>query len=384
MADSIQIANAPRQDTRTRELARTGTQGLAVRSAELVRRGLRDLARDSNWLIRKVFQGPVSHAAVSPDGQVCTLTPQIRCGAQSLTLFDVERCVATLTLSFAPQDDGGEDSRARFAWSPDARYLLAAWGARAGAIQLFDLQAKTHSGSFGHFSRVPSDIVWSPSGTMVASGCGGEKPSVELWRMQPQHSGIGSAAAAPLHKIFSPDWPELRDAEMESGESGIFSGYGRVAFSPDEKSLAKVLEISGEWADDLIVFLKTPNLEKTITFEAQGRVTDIAWSNDGNRLVYCSAGQAYGIDPVSAECTSLPFGGEQCAWHPHLPICLFFSSWLRSSAKGRLFLADMNRIAVFDEYPAEGILDLRWSADGSKAYAINSDGMAYIYEPELL
>jgi len=39
---------------------------------------------------------------------------------------------------------------------------------------------------------------------------------------------------------------------------------------------------------------------------------------------------------------------------------------------------------VFDEYPAEGILDLRWSLDGSKAYAITNEGLAYIYEPELL
>lgn len=384
MADSIQMTAAPQQDTRTRELARIGTQGLAVRSAALVRRGLRDLVRDSNWLIRKVFHGPVPHAAVSPDGQVCTLTPQVRYGAHTLTLFDAERCVPTVTLSLAPQGDGADDSIARFAWSPDARYLLAAWAAHGSAIQIFDLQAKTKAGSFGGFSRVPSDITWSPSGSMVASGCGGKKPSLELWRMQPQIGPGGSGILAPLRKSFSPDWPELRNAEMQSGESGLFSGYGRTAFSPDEKSLATVLEIGGEWADDLIVFLGTQNLEKKITFEAQGRVTDIAWSNDGNRLVYCSAGQAYGIDPLSAECTALPFGGEQCAWHPHLPICLFFSSWLRSSAKGRLFLVDMNRITVFDEYPAEGILDLRWSADGSKAYAINSDGMAYIYEPELL
>jgi hypothetical protein len=113
-------------------------------------------------------------------------------------------------------------------------------------------------------------------------------------------------------------------------------------------------------------------------------VTDLTWSIDGTRLVYCSAGQSYGIDPVSAESTALPFGGEQCAWHPHLPICLFFSSWLRSSAKGRLFLVDMNRISVFDEYAAEGVLDLSWSEDGAKAYAITNDGLGYIYEPELL
>jgi hypothetical protein len=27
---------------------------------------------------------------------------------------------------------------------------------------------------------------------------------------------------------------------------------------------------------------------------------------------------------------------------------------------------------------------LRWSADGTKAYAVTQDGLAYIYEPPLL
>jgi WD40 repeat protein len=368
----------------SRELARTGSQGIALRSAALVRRGLRDLARNSNWLIRKVFDGPVSHAAVSPDGQVCTLSSQIRHGGQSLTLFDVERCVPTLTLSLSPQRDAATESHARFAWSPDARYLLAAWGAQAGAIEMFDLRAKMLAGAFGNFSRAPSDVVWSPSGALVASACEGEHPLLELWRMQPHSAAPGEAAAQPLRQLGVPDWIELEDAEMQSGERNSFAGYGRVAFSPDEKSLACAVKIGGEWADDMIVFLDTHTLIKKTVFEAQGRVTDLAWSNDGNRLVYCSAGQAYGIDPLSAECTPLPFGGEQCAWHPHLPICLFFSSWLRSSAKGRLFLVDMNRINVFDEYPAEGILDLCWSIDGSKAYAITNEGLAYLYEPELL
>jgi WD40 repeat protein len=377
----LSLANSALQN---RELARTGTTALALRSAALVRRGLRDLARDSNWLVRKVFQGPVSHAAVSPDGQVCILSNQIRYGAQSLTLFDVERCVPTLTLSLTPQPETPVSLQARFAWSPDGRYLIGAWGTQPGPVQLFDLQAKMLAGTFGRFSRVPSDITWSPSGSLVASASGGDNPSLDLWKLDLQRAAAADAAANQIQRLRVPEWIRAQIAETNSGEPGTFSGYGRTVFSPDEKSLAAVVEIGGEWADDLVLFVDADTFQKKAVFEAQGRVTDLAWSNDGNRLVYCSAGQAYGIDPLSAECTPLPFGGEQCAWHPHLPVCLFFSSWLRSSAKGRLFLADMNSIKVFDEYPAEGILDLRWSLDGSKAYAITSDGLAYCYEPELL
>ena len=207
---------------------------------------------------------------------------------------------------------------------------------------------------------------------------------MDLWQMRLPSKSPGDAVAKHTQQLGVPEWLEPRSTDGESIEAGRFSGYGRMMFSLDERHIAAIVEIGGEWADDLIVFLDAATLQKKSVFEAQGRITDLAWSNDGQRLVYCSAGQAFGIDPLSAESSVLPFGGEQCAWHPHLPVCLFYSSLLRSSAKGRLFLADMNRVSVFDEYPAEGVLDLRWSADGSKAYAIMNDGLAYIYEPELL
>ena len=110
----------------------------------------------------------------------------------------------------------------------------------------------------------------------------------------------------------------------------------------------------------------------------------LAWTFDGRQLVYCAAGQAYRLAEGSIEAEALPFGAELCACHPHLPICLCFSSWLRNSAKGRLFLVDLKNLTVFDEYAAEGVVDLRWSLDGSKAYAVTTDGLAYIYEPPLL
>lgn len=355
---------------------------MAVRSAALIRRGLRDLARDSNWLVRKVFQGPVVQASLSTDGQVCTISQALH-GAHSLTLFDVERCVPTLALSLS-EEPPDRDESVRFAWSPDARYLLRARGSQASELQLFDLHAKLLVGAFGNFAQTPSHIAWSSTGDLVVSTSKGLKGTLALWQMQARTNGRGGAVAKQLRQLGAPEWLEPRSADGESKEAGAFTGYGCAVFSPNGRILAATIEIGGEWADDLIAFLDVDTFRKKSVFEAQGRITDLAWSNDGQRLVYCSAGQAYGIDPLSAESALLPFGGERCAWHPHLPICLFYSSWLRSSAKGRLFLVDMNRMSVFDKYAAEGVLDLRWSADGSKAYAITSEGLAYIYEPELL
>jgi hypothetical protein len=167
-------------------------------------------------------------------------------------------------------------------------------------------------------------------------------------------------------------------------DQGVFSGFGGSAFSPDEGSLATVLQNDGEWADDSIALVEVPNLRAGKTYQAQGRVTDLGWAFDGGQLIYCAAGQTFRIVSGADEAEALPFGAELCACHPHLPLGLFFSSWLKNSAKGRLFVADLNRLNVFDEYPAEGVVDLRWTADGSKAYAVTAEGLAYIYEPPLL
>jgi len=81
------------------QLARRGeSQALALRSAALVSRGLRDLARDSNWLIKKVFSGNTGHLAVSPTGEVCTLSALVRQGAERIAFFLFSRSQHTLTL----------------------------------------------------------------------------------------------------------------------------------------------------------------------------------------------------------------------------------------------------------------------------------------------
>ena len=181
-----------------------------------------------------------------------------------------------------------------------------------------------------------------------------------------------------------PDGFERQTYEAEFGEEGAFGGYGRTAFSPDEKILASVIEIRGDWADDSIVLADVPALRTQNVFQAQGHITDLTWTPDSRQIIYCAAGQAYSLDVESLAFEPLPFGAELCVCHPHLPLCICYSSWLKNSAKGRLFIVDLGRQTMFDEYAAEGIVDLRWSVDGSKAYAMTQDGMAYIYEPPLI
>ncbi|MGB0034935.1 MAG: hypothetical protein WBP79_05620 [Candidatus Acidiferrales bacterium] len=372
-----------REKMATNQITHAPSQSLAVRSAALVVRGLRDLARDSNWLIKKVFSGRTPHLALSATGQLCAISAQVRQGSQRVVLYDIELSAPTMALA-APKETQGAapDLPAAIAWSPTARYLVAAWSAWQPELHLFDLHGKMFLGAFGEFRRVPARLAWSDSGKyFVAAAAGGKAASLRVWEAASE--GL-PPAGAPAAELGVPGWIERQTYEAEFGEEGAFSGYGRAAFSPDEKLLATVLEFRGDWADDSIVVFDVPSLAKQTEIQAQGHITDLTWTPDSRHIVYCAAGQAYRLATSTSEIEPLPFGAEFCACHPHLPLCVCFSSWLKNSAKGRLFLVDLNRQTVFDEYAAEGVVDLRWSLDGSKAYAVTQDGMAYIYEPPLI
>jgi WD40 repeat protein len=365
------------------EIVPVGSQGLAVRSAALVVRGLRDLARDSNWLIKKVFTGRTPHLAISGGGQVCAISPPMRKSVQRVVLYDIELSVPTMALSVTNElPISSTNLPATFSWSPTMHYLVAAWGAWHPALHIFDLQGKMFVGAFGEWRNFPAHLAWSDKGKyFAAASTGGKGSSLRLWETGRFAAPI---AGAPANEVGAPSWIETQGYGEEFAEEGSFCGYGQTVFSPDEKLLASAVEIKGDWADDAIVVMDVPMLRKQNVFTAQGHITDLTWTPDGQKIVYCAAGQAYRLDARTPEFEPLPFGAERCACHPHLPLCLCFSSWLKNSAKGRLFLVDLNRMTVFDEYAAEGVVDLRWSVDGTKAYAVTQDGLAYIYEPPLL
>jgi hypothetical protein len=380
----VRDAEKPVSEVRTdpTALARADSQGLTVRSAGLVRRGLRDLARDSNWLIKKVFAGRSASAAISDTGIVCAM-PVAQGSAQRLVLFDIEMNVPMMALSVPDESaERVENSAAAFAWSPGARYLVAARRAwKHAALHIFDLHSKMLLGTFGEFTNFPARLEWSVTGGYFAAASGGGKrASLRLWRAGADVMPFATAAA---HEMGLPEAFERQTYEAEFGEEGGFSGYGSLAFSPDGKTLASVVEIRGDWADDSIVFLDAETLQKKNVFHGQGHITDIAWTADGRAIIYCAAGQAYRLELETMEAEPLPFGAEFCACHPHLKLCLCFSSWLKNSAKGRLFVVDLNTLEIVDEQAAENVGSLRWNGEGTKAYAVTTDGMGYIYESAL-
>src|SRR5450631_537872 len=231
-------------------MVRADSQGLTLRSAGLVRRGLRDLARDSNWLIKKVFAGRSKQVAISDMGNVCAIPSSAPGTAQRLILFDIEMNVPMLALSVPDElSIAAENLPATFAWSPGSRYLVAAselW--RQRALHIFDLHSKVFLGTFGDFANFPARLEWSAAGGFfAAASAGGKRASLRLWAAG---RDAVPCSAAPTHEMGLPDWFERQTYEVEFGEEGAFAGYGSLAFSPDEKTLASVVEIRGDWADD--------------------------------------------------------------------------------------------------------------------------------------
>ena len=101
------------------QIVPAAAQGLAVRSAALVVRGLRDLARDSNWLVKKVFPGHTSRLAISSTGAVAAISPNAQAGARRVVLYDVELNGVTLALSVPGENPTSEKHLpSAFAWSP--------------------------------------------------------------------------------------------------------------------------------------------------------------------------------------------------------------------------------------------------------------------------
>jgi len=379
-----------REKPLSKQIVHAPSRGLAVRSAAIVTRGLRDLTRDSNWLVQRVFSGHASHLGVSPAGQVCAVSYGGR--LEQMSLYQIEGSSTGIVLS-VPGESGErlKEAPAALACSPTGRYLVAAWGAWPPDLHSFDLQAKIFLGKFGKFSAFPSALAWSDNGKYFAAASARNCDGIlRLWAAPAAQQGDRHFADPPAAELALADVTPLIQRSEHSIPGGIpcdeaaAAGFGRLAFRPSGDTLAAAVEIEGEWADDAIVFLAVPTLAARGASLVQGHVTDMSWNFDGSQLIFCSAGQAYRLLAAAKEPVALPFGAELCVCHPHLPLCLCFSSWLKNSAKGRVFLADLNHLTVLDEHTASGIADLRWSLDGSKAYAVTSDGLAYIYEPPIL
>lgn len=361
----------------SQEIAPARTKAITVLSSSLVLRGLREFPQTSRWNIRQAFTGANVHLGISPLGRVAIYSAETRELSQRIQIADSELSGAPTVIAIPDEPFiAHPDFPAAFAWAPNEQSLVAASGTWQPELHLFDPRSGAFAGRFGSFRVYPTHLCWSEDGKYFAvSSDGSDSAKLTLWM-----PGSSPENFEPLCEMDRRAFTETPAAGEGEDDQGNFYGFGATAFRPGERLLATVLEFDGDWSDDSVLFLRVPTLEIAGRFETTGHVTELSWSGDGRRLIFCASGQVYSLDVESETITSLPFAAEMCHCHPSLPLCGFYNSWLKSSAAGRIFIADLQRNTIIDECRAEGIGDVRWSNDGRTFYAVARDGTAYLYD----
>ncbi|HKW89499.1 MAG TPA: hypothetical protein VJN21_12165 [Candidatus Acidoferrales bacterium] len=366
----------PRKRRNSREIVRSESKAIAVLSSSLVLRGLREFPHNPTWRVRQAFTGTRRLLAISQRGYVAIFGDEGRTPSHRIDIHDLELSWLPTHIEIPGERKAPDGpTRASLAWSPSGKNLAVASNGWPHEFHLLDAYGGAFQCRFGKFDVVPEFLCWSGSEKyFVACANGPDKGMLQIWR-----SGDGAKRFEMLREIPASAFDENARAE-DLGDQGKLWGFGCAAFHPEEKMLAAVLEYDGEWSDDSILLLTAPSLEVISRIGATGAVSGLTWSRDGRRLFFCASGQAYVCDAGKREVTSLPFGADLCCYHPTQPLCAFYNCLLKNSEKGRIFIADARSMNAIDECWAEGILDLRWSADGRMLYAVAQDGTAYLYE----
>ncbi|MGC1105649.1 MAG: WD40 repeat domain-containing protein [Candidatus Acidiferrales bacterium] len=366
-----------RTKRQSQEISTAQTKAITVLSSSLVLRGLREFPQTSRWNIKRAFTGAGACLGISPRGRVATYSAETRESSQRLEIADAELS-GTPTVIAVPDEPfiAHPDFPAAFAWAPDEQSLVAASGTWQPELHLFKPRSGTFAGRFGPFRVYPTHLCWSEDGQyFAATSDGSENAKLTLWM-----PGDSPEKFEPLCEMDRHVFTEAPATDESDDGQGNFYGFGATAFRPGERMLATVLEFDGDWSDDSVLFVRVPTLEIAGRFETSGHVTQLSWSSDGRRLIFCASGQVCSLDVESETITLLPFAAEMCHCHPSLPLCGFYNSWLKNSAAGRIFVADLQRNTIIDECHAEGIGDVRWSNDGRTFYAVARDGTAYLFD----
>jgi WD40 repeat protein len=357
-------------------------QALAMRTAALVRRGIRDFGREPNWVVKRVFSGRQACTAVSPGGKIAVFLGAGSASGLRLAICDLDLDVPTESLptpEFTEEKTPKGRSGSALVWSSSGRILLAASNLSSNQLQIFDAQSKTHLESFAVPDLPNASFAWSPDGSLLGAAFAPDR-SLRIWNCRAELPALDETPISSLDIAPSLAAVSIRDT---TEDEVAFSGFGPMAFHPRGEAIALALKCAGEWADDFLLVASMPSMRRELLVPVHGGITALAFTNDGETLIYCAGGRAFAIRNGELESTPLFFNAELARCHPTQPLCACYSSWLKNSSKGRIFVADLSTGVILDGYDAESVVDICWSYDTQQVYGVTHDGMAYVYEKTL-
>jgi len=372
----------PETHDQTTSIVPRRSHALTTRTAALVRRGMRDIAREPNWVAKRIFLGRRACTAVSSSGKVSVfLTANTPTGLR-LAICDLDADISPESVPASTSgDDAAKSNRGGSAlvWSPAGRILLAASNLTSNQLQIFDATSKSHIDSFSVPDLPNASFAWSPDGSSFGAAFAADK-TLRTWNCREEIPVLDATPFGALDVTPSLAAVAIGDAE---DDDVVFSGFGPMAFHPHGTRIALALKCAGEWADDFLLVASLPRMRRELFVPVHGAITSATWTFDGASLIYCAGGRAFAVPTGDLESCPLPFTAEIARCHPTRPLCACYSSWIKNSSKGRIFIADLREGRILDEYPAENVVDVCWSYDTQQVYAVTHDGLAYVYERRL-
>lgn len=388
----------------------TSAQVSLTKTAALARRGLQDLIQtDVRWTRKQVSLGDSGFLKLSSLGQFVTNWKSGSDLVHTIAVYDPDsglRSVIEAPAFHPPKRfdmrlmrDLMENTVDCFAWSPCGRYLLTESREYSGPLRLYDVAAKKFLGVIGEEPEC-SAIGWSPHGNYfatAASGC--DWPPLTIWRINDlvELCSLEKQAELNIETWFE----ESSDFFRRYGGIALnmFEGFSRLAFSPNEKTVAlcalnrlefptQELPPSDDTEDveeeesaslqvPTIVCFGVPTLRQSFRIETKHKVDSLTWLPSG-KMVICSGGEPQVVDPMTTQMVALPFQAEFCCAHPRLDVCAFASRtwpWERFDSDERAFVVDLHDLKIITEEPkAGGICDMSWSADGNTLFAVSAKG----------
>lgn len=286
-----------------------------------------------------------------------------------------------------------------FAWSPCGNYLATGSGSPEGTLRIFDTRRRKLVYSERRHVRSIYYLNWSPGGNYLISSSLPARPRMVIWRCKWEGpEGNESPILSIMHEILTlPPFPHHHFDEDLKKWFG-YHGFKKCAISPNERLIAGNAGVQP--TDEYLILFDLPDLSevaridllyedhRSLPWGTHSQITSLSWTRDSRLLYFCQYGTLNFVSINSSntagrvKATELYF--DRCCSNPRFDIIALskgpdgaFLDEQEGFLNGLISIRQLPNFEVISEFTGpSGIVDLRWSSDGNKLWAMCQDGTA--------